>query len=222
MILGGGSVMRRAPLPCSFVNALIALVLPISAAVPVASQQATPRAERREAKPQTRPFGHRVEVNRAHVDVDDGDTVSIRWGPKDVEIVRILGIDTPETRHPEHDLPYAQPLGAEARAFGQGAFAAAIRIELLRSATLDPFGRTLGYLFLNGQNYSVLAVKARLAEESISRYGDNGLPREAAEVMAAAKLAGPLPFESPAAFRGRMRELTKWLRQRGVDPRDVN
>ena len=57
----------------------------------------------------------------------------------------MLGIDTPETRHVEHDLPFDQPFGKEARAFGQGAFAAATQIEILRSQTLDPFGRTLGY-----------------------------------------------------------------------------
>jgi micrococcal nuclease len=181
-----------------------------------------PVAERPQPKPQPRPFGRRIEVNRASVNVDDGDTVSVRWSAKDVEIVRILGIDTPETRHPEHDLPYSQPFGPEARAFAQGAFATASRIELLRSATLDPFDRTLGYFFLNGQNYSVLVVKARLAEESISRYGDNGLSQEAAEVTAAARAAGPLPFEPPGVFRGRMRELTKSLRERGIDPKDVN
>jgi endonuclease YncB( thermonuclease family) len=187
-----------------------------------ARQPTTPRAARPEPKPQLRPHGRRVEVNRTLIDVDDGDTVKIRWSAKDEETVRILGIDTPETRHPEHDLPYAQPFGAEARAFGQGAFATATRIELLRSATLDPFGRTLGYFFLNGQNYSVLVVRARLAEESISRYGDNGLPEEAAEVTAAAKAAGPMPFEPPGVFRGRMHELTRWLRERGSDPRNVN
>jgi micrococcal nuclease len=181
-----------------------------------------PVAERPRPKPQPRPFGRRIEVNRALVNVDDGDTVSVRWSARDVEIVRILGIDTPETRHPEHDLPYSQPFGPEARAFAQGAFATASRIELLRSATLDPFDRTLGYFFLNGQNYSVLVVKARLAEESISRYGDNGLSQEAAEVTAAARAAGPLPFEPPGVFRGRMRELTKSLRERGIDPKDVN
>ena len=75
---------------------------------------------------------------------------------------------------------------------------------MLRCATLDPYKRTLGYLFINGKNYSLLVIKARLAEESITPYGDNGFPEIAAEVMAAAKAAGPLPFESPNLFRRRM------------------
>jgi endonuclease YncB( thermonuclease family) len=148
--------------------------------------------------------------------MDDGDTVDIRWSRDDLETVRILGIDCPETRHIEHNLPYPQDFGPEARAFAKGAFAAATEVELLRSATLDPYGRTLGYVFLNGRNYSVLVVRARLAAESVSHYGDNGLPKEAAEVLAAAKSAGPVPFEPPHQFRARMRDVTKWMLEKGV------
>jgi endonuclease YncB( thermonuclease family) len=152
------------------------------------------------------------------VTVDDGDTVNIRWSLEDTEIVRILGIDTPETRHLPHDLPFDQPFGLEARAFAQGAFAAATRIEILRAPTLDPFGRSLAYLFLNGQNYSILVIRARLAEESVTRYGDNGIPAEAATILAAAKGAGPLPFQPPGEYRSRMREVTRYLKSRGEYP----
>jgi len=168
-------------------------------------------------KPQTRPHGQRVPVDTSRILVDDGDTVSIAWGKDDVENVRILGIDTPETRHLEHNLPYPQDFGPEARGFAQGAFATATEVQLLRASTVDPFGRTLGYLFLNGRNYSVMVVKARLAAESVTHYGDNGFPREAAEVLAAAKAAGPVPFEPPFQFRARMRDVTTWMKQQGVD-----
>ena len=175
-------------------------------------------APRPSPSPQPRPHGARVSVDPARVQVDDGDTVQIRWSASDAEQVRILGIDTPETRHVEHDLPYDQPFGREAEAFARGAFAAAERIELRRSSTLDPFGRTLGYLWIDGRNYSVMVVTARLAEESVTRYGDNGLPGEASEVLAAARSAGPLPFESPGAFRARMREVSRWMKERGTYP----
>jgi len=72
-------------------------------------------------------------------------------------------------------------------------------------------------VFLNGRNYSVLVVEARLAAESVTFYGDNGLPGEAAEVLAAAKSAGPLPFEPPHAYRARMREVSKWLKEKGLE-----
>jgi endonuclease YncB( thermonuclease family) len=197
--------------------ALISLLLAATtfAQTPAPPPTAAPTS-RSERRPQPRPVGQRVAVDPAKLVVDDGDTALITWSAADSEVVRILGIDTPETRHPEHDLPYAQSFGLEARAFARGAFAAATKIELLRSATLDPYGRTLGYFFLNDRNYSVLVVAARLAEESVTRYGDNGLPQEAAEVAAAAKAAGPLPFESPGDFRRRMRDVSRWMNAKGI------
>jgi micrococcal nuclease len=206
---------------CCLTLAVLSFGLKLSAQTP--GQAAPPprvgqaQDARPPAKPQARPHGTRVPVDPLRVAMDDGDTVNIRWSKDDVEIVRILGIDCPETRHLEHNLPYPQDFGPEARAFARGAFATATQIELLRSTTLDPFGRTLGYLFLNGRNYSVLVVQARLAAESVSFYGDNGLPREAAEVLAAAKAAGPVPFEPPHQFRARMRDVTKWMQEKGVE-----
>ena len=168
--------------------------------------------------PNPRPSGVRVAVSPKLVSVDDGDTVAIRWPGGDLETVRILGIDTPETRHVAQDIPFDQPFGPEARAFAQGVFANAQSVELLRAKNLDPYGRTLGYVFVNGANYSLLVIAAALAEESVTRYGDNGFAKEAAAVLAAAKAAGPLAFESPGAYRARMRELSKALKARGEYP----
>jgi micrococcal nuclease len=180
----------------------------------VMGQAGSPRAQEPQApapKAQTRPHGQRVKVEPATIKVEDGDGVDIHWGANDTEIVRILGIDTPEVRRLEHNLPYDQPFGLEAKAFAHGAFA---------SATLDPYGRTLAYLFVNGRNYSVLVIKAKYSGETVSHYGDNGLPKEAAEVTAAAKEAGstPLPFEPPHQYRARMRALTTALKQSGHFP----
>jgi endonuclease YncB( thermonuclease family) len=200
--------------------ALAVALVPLGPAhAPAQTPRPAPRpGEARPApRPQPRTHSTRVPVDPARVLVDDGDTVVVSWSKDDKETVRILGIDTPETRHLEHDLPYAQPFGPEARGFAQGAFAVATEVQLLRSRTLDPYGRTLGYLFLNGRNYSVLVVEARLSAETVTFYGDNGLPTEAAEVLAAAKSAGPLPFEPPHVFRGRMRELSKWMKERGLE-----
>ena len=54
-------------------------------------------------------------------------------------------------------------------------------------------------------------MQARLSAETVTFYGDNGLPGPAAEVLAAAKTAGPVPFEAPPPYRARMRDLTKWI-----------
>lgn len=222
--------MNRSPMVVSLL--LFGLLGPgvaaAQAAPPVAAQAPAPRAARPPAeaqappapapKPQPRPHGVRVPVDVAKIEVDDGDSVVIRWGTGEAETVRILGIDTPETRHIPHDIPYAQPLGPEASAFLQGVLALASQVELLRASTLDQYGRTLGYVFVNGRNYSVLVVRARLAEETVTHFGDNGFPREAEEVMAAAKAAGPLAFEAPHQYRARMRALSAWMKERGIYP----
>ena len=204
----------------------LALLLLLSATPALAQTRGAPSAREESAsspgerKPQTRPAGTRIAVDPQKVEVDDGDTAIIHWSDADSETVRILGIDTPETRHVPHDLPYAQPFGDEARGFALGAFAAATKVELERTSVLDPYGRTLGYFFVDGRNYSVLVVRARLAEETVTRYGDNGLPQEAAEVTAAAKQAGPVPFESPGDYRRRMRAVSKWMKSKGIMPEE--
>lgn len=201
------------------VLALCASSSPAQSARPAESaRRSASESPRPSPRPQPRPHGTRVEVDPARIVVDDGDSVAIGWPGAGEEVVRILGIDAPEVRHPEHDIPYAQAFGPEARAFAMGAFAAATRVELLRAATLDPYGRSLAYLFLDGRNYSVLVLRARLAEESVSRYGDNGFPKEAAEVLAAAREQGPLAFEPPAEYRARMRELSRAMKARGEYP----
>jgi endonuclease YncB( thermonuclease family) len=156
---------------------------------------------------QTRPALERVTVAPERLDVGDGDTVIIHWDDGDRERVRILGIDTPEVAHPQYGMPYDQPFGPEAAAFAAGVFAAAVEVELLRAAETDRYGRTLGYLFVNGRNYSVMVIAAGLATETVTHYGDNGLPAEAAAVLAAAQEAGPVPFDEPYRFRQRMRAL---------------
>jgi len=189
----------------------MAALLVASLSVSVVAQSAPP-------KPQTRSHSTRTSVPVAAITVDDGDTIQIRWSGQDTETVRLLGIDTPETRHPEHDLPYDQPFGLEARAFARGVMAQAGSVEILRAAMVDPYDRTLAYLFVDGRNYSLAVIEARLAVESVTPFGDNGFPREAAAVLAAAKAAGPVAFEPPHLFRARMRTVTAWMKARGIYP----
>jgi endonuclease YncB( thermonuclease family) len=170
-----------------------------------------------EDRTQPRPAGERVAVDPARVDVGDGDTVTIRWPGGDDERVRILGIDTPEIAHPQYGMPFDQPFGRQATAFAAGVFAVADSVELLRAEETDPYGRTLGYLFVNGRNYSVLVIEAGLAAESVSHYGDNGFPEQADAVLAAARATGPVPFEAPFRFRRRMRELEDWAETHGSE-----
>ncbi|WP_165219328.1 thermonuclease family protein [Aquisphaera insulae] len=195
----------RASASIAATSACLCIGLAMAASHPSSAQE-PPRVQGKvEQKPQTRPHGAPVVVDPATIRIDDGDTVVIKWGENDEETVRILGIDTPETRHEEHSIPYDQPFGPEGRAFARGAFSVASDVKLIRAAMLDPYQRTLGYLILDGKNYSVLVIKAGLSDETVSFYGDNGLPALAAEVTAAAKGHPPLAFEPPHVFRKRMR-----------------
>ena len=161
----------------------------------------------------------RVAVPKESLYFDDGDSVVIRWPGGEPETVRMLGMDTPEVLHLEHNLPYPQPFGEEAAGFLSGCVAVADKIELLRSGQKDTFGRTLGYLYVNGKNVSALMLSARLAVENVSRYGDNGLAAQAAECVAAAKAAGPVAFEDPHLYRQRMRAVSTWLKKHGLYPK---
>jgi micrococcal nuclease len=143
---------------------------------------------------QSRPHGTKVAVAPTSIRIMDGDTAEIHWSRADVETVRVLGIDTPELFGSRRSFDWNGPWhptarGAEARGFARGAFAGAPRIELLRSAQLDRYRRTLGYFFLGGRNYSVMVLEAGLARETISEFGDNGFPTEARAVMDAAERA---------------------------------
>jgi hypothetical protein len=64
----------------------------------------------------------------------------------------------------------------------------------------------------------VLVIRAGYSGETVSHYGDNGLPKESAEVVEAARDRKPLPFEEPHLFRARMRQLADWLKQHGQYP----
>lgn len=159
----------------------------------------------------------RQDVPKGFLTFDDGDSVAIHW-VDGLEVVRILGIDTPEVQHLDHDLPFAQPFGEAAAGFLRGCIAVCDRIEILRAATKDPYGRTLAYLYLDGKNYSALVVEAGLAVANVAHYGDNGLPQPAAEVEEAAEGAGPVPFEPPHLYRRRMKKVTAWMKKHGTYP----
>jgi len=66
-----------------------------------------------------------------------------------------------------------------------------------------------------------LALEARLAVETVSVFGDNGLPDPAAACLAAASAAGPVAFEPPHFYRKRMREVAQRMRADGrLPPKD--
>ena len=193
--------MRHVPFVLLLV-AVLAVTFGGPAAPPVSAEPAKP-----------------VVVPKDAIRFDDGDTIEVHWADADApEVVRILGIDAPEVVHLAHDIPFTQPFGEAATGFLRGALAVADEVTLLRAAEKDPYGRTLGYVFLDGKNYSVLVIEARLAVETVTHFGDNGLPEPAADCVAAAKRAGTVAFEAPHRYRRRMRDVAKQMRAEGTYP----
>lgn len=95
--------------------------------------------------------------------VVDGDTVDIRDDVRGRLRIRVLGIDTPETKKPGHTVGC---WGPEATEFAKGALLGQ-RVAIVYDATQglhDRFGRTLAYLIKgDGWNYSVEAARAGTA-----------------------------------------------------------
>jgi endonuclease YncB( thermonuclease family) len=136
-----------------------------------------------------------IRMNRLAIRPDDGDTFFY----KDVTI-RILGIDTPEIIHEEHGIYEDQPYGREA---------ARLTIQLLRKAKTveylpfqpDKYGRLLAHIFVDGELLSIHLIRAGLAYENVSFYGDNGFPDLAQRILQTAQESPRPLFEKPPIWR---------------------
>ena len=207
-------------------------VIGLAVVMVVMGRLASPRAEQAQTKeqapapkPQPRPHGQRVKVDPAAIKVEDGDGVDIRWGDNDTEIVRILGIDTPEVRRARAQ----SSLRSAVRPRGEGLCTRGVRGRYATSScsarrrSTRMAGRSRICLS-TAATTRCMVIKARYSGETVSHYGDNGLPKEAAEVMAAAKEAGstPLPFEPPHQYRGTDARSYDALKQSGQYPEQLN
>ena len=77
------------------------------------------------------------------VDVVDGDTVVIDFGGRE-EAVRLIGIDTPETVHPDRPV---ECFGPEASAFAARLLPPGTEVTVTRDIVdRDDYGRLLGYV----------------------------------------------------------------------------
>ena len=92
--------------------------------------------------------------------VVDGDTIEVRVGNRN-ETVRLLGIDTPETVHPNKPVECFGP-EASARAKDLLPRGTTVRIERDVEAR-DHFGRLLLYVFIGEQMVNELLLREGLA-----------------------------------------------------------
>ena len=125
------------------------------------------------------------------IEVHDGDTVSVRFDGSDkIERVRLLDVDTAETKHP--NVP-PERWGAEATAFTKQLEGQRVSIE---DQGYDRYGRLLGYIHTTaafGDGESILWNRS-LLENGLAEHNDFGEPgkytEELAEVYQQAKYPG--------------------------------
>ena len=94
----------------------------------------------------------------AHVErVIDGDTIQVRFEHKRYT-VRLIGVDTPETKHPTKPVQY---FGQEASAFTKAALEGkTVMLQKDRIGdTVDRYGRWLRYVLLDGDNFNARLIR---------------------------------------------------------------
>ena len=136
-----------------------------------------------------------IKMDKSAIRPDDGDTFFYRDLP-----IRVLGIDTPEIIHEEHGIFEDQPYGRAAAAFTARALKDAEVVEYLPFQP-DKYGRLLAHVFVDNELLAVLLIRAGLAYETVSHYGDNGFPELAEEILNAARQSPRASFEEPYRWR---------------------
>ncbi|MBO9131137.1 thermonuclease family protein [Bacillus sp. 165] len=94
------------------------------------------------------------------VRVVDGDTMHINLNGKE-ETIRLLLVDTPETKHPSKPV---QPFGPEASNLAKQTLTPGTKVEIeLDSSERDKYGRLLCYLYVEGKMFNELLLEKGLA-----------------------------------------------------------
>jgi micrococcal nuclease len=117
----------------------------------------------------------RPPVTATVLKVVDGDTIDIRDDNRGRLRLRLLGIDTPETKKPGYSVGC---WGPEATEFARSTMVGQ-RVAVIGDPTQDPtdrYGRTLAYLIrADGWDYSVEAARAGAAKSYV--YENNPVAR---------------------------------------------
>lgn len=90
--------------------------------------------------------------------VVDGDTIVVEDGDGKRSVVRLIGVDTPETKHPRKPV---ERFGPEASAFTELALAGE-KVRLVpdsRAGERDRYGRTLAYVFIRDECFNETLIR---------------------------------------------------------------
>ena len=92
--------------------------------------------------------------------VIDGDTISVRFSDGHEETIRLLGIDTPETHHPNKPV---ECFGPEAEQFTRSQLdGRSIELEY-DVERKDKYGRTLAYIYVRRERFNDQLVRRGFA-----------------------------------------------------------
>ena len=99
--------------------------------------------------------------------VIDGDTIRVRFEGKSYT-VRLIGVDTPETKHPTKEVEY---FGREASAFTKAALEGkTVLLAKDRTGdTVDRYGRLLRYVLVDGDNFNARLIREGYAHDYSTR-----------------------------------------------------
>jgi endonuclease YncB( thermonuclease family) len=138
---------------------------------------------------------HALYLDIRRVEFDDGDTFLLDGAP-----IRILGIDTPETKSPSVGIFEDQPFGPAAAESTKALMTRARLLEWVPDGK-DYYGRQLAHVLVDGDLLGVRLIEMGLAYENVSYFGDNGFPDLADQILRAS-LDAPRPaFEPPHQWR---------------------
>lgn len=99
------------------------------------------------------------------VSVTDGDTIKVKFSNGKIETVRLLLIDTPETKHPNKPV---QPCGPEATEFTKRMLPAGTTVKLeYDKDKRDKYDRLLAYVYVNGKSVNEALLAAGLAKVTV-------------------------------------------------------
>jgi endonuclease YncB( thermonuclease family) len=139
-------------------------------------------------------------VDLADIEFDDGDTFAVQG-----EMIRVLGIDTPEIAHPDLGITVGQPYGAAAAESTRVWLTRADPIEIVPGGR-DMYDRRLAHVFIDGELLACRLIRHGLAYETVSHFGDSGFPDLAQEILDAARSSPRPPFEQPYKWKKRQRQ----------------
>ncbi|GEK58338.1 hypothetical protein CHL76_09215 [Marinococcus halophilus] len=103
------------------------------------------------------------DTNATVTNVVDGDTIDVEYEGGE-ERIRLILVDTPETKHPQMGV---QPFGPEAAEFTTSELDGKdVRLEL-GVEERDYYGRLLAYVFVDGENFNQQLIEEGLARVAV-------------------------------------------------------